>query len=149
MKKSEENKIINQALKIMESRVKTTDQSIGGATESKRYCRLKIGANERETFMVVFLNCQNKVIKPEILFQGTVDSAAVYPREVVKAALKVNASSVILSHNHPSGNVNPSFSDKQITKVLIDALDILDIKVLDHIIVSSQDWFSFAEKGMI
>jgi DNA repair protein RadC len=113
--------------------------------------RLQIGADvcEREHFVVVFANTRNEVIAVETLFQGTIDGAAVYPREVVKAALKHNASAVVLGHNHPSGNANPSSADERITQTLLRALQLIDVRVLDHIIVTPETHVSFGERGLL
>src|SRR5690606_39095792 len=99
------------------------------------FLRMKLAHQEREVFAVIFLDARHKLICYEELFFGTIDAAAVYPREVVKAALKINASAAIFAHNHPSGYAEPSLSDKQITKQLIDALKLVDIRVLDHVVV--------------
>ena len=106
---------------------------------------------EREVFAILFLDSQHRVIKFEELFQGTLDAASVYPREVVKAALACNAAAVILAHNHPSGDTTPSREDKEITRRLKEAGEILGIKVLDHIIVDTDSGssFSFVESGLL
>jgi DNA repair protein RadC len=83
------------------------------------------------------------------LFRGTIDKAAIYPREIVKATLEFNAAAVILAHNHPSGNCEPSAADRQITKRISDALGLIDVKVLDHVIVGGGDSCSFAQRGLI
>ncbi len=92
---------------------------------------------------------QGRVISVDELFYGTIDGAAVYPREVAKSALANNAAAVCFGHNHPSGAVSPSEADKRITKRLQDALSMLDIRVLDHIIVSPKESYSFAEHGLM
>lgn len=103
---------------------------------------------EREVFGVLFLNNQHQLIEFEVLFYGTVDSASVYPREVVKRALLWNASAVIFCHNHPSGTAEPSQADRRITRKLCDALALMDVRVLDHFVVGS-DVVSFAERGWL
>jgi DNA repair protein RadC len=104
---------------------------------------------QQEVFMVLYLDSQNRLVKDEILFYGTINSASVYPREVVKAALKNNAAAVIFAHNHPSGIAEPSQADKLITNKLQQALQLVDISVLDHIIVGGETCVSFAERGLI
>jgi DNA repair protein RadC len=96
----------------------------------------------------MFLDNQHHLISFEELFFGTIDSASVYPREVVKAALKTNAAAVIFAHNHPSGDATPSQADKRITQRLKDALALVDIRVLDHIVIGDSA-VSFAERGLL
>lgn len=113
------------------------------------YLRSILMGLEREAFAVVFLNNQNKVIKYEELFYGTVDSASVFPRIILQRALKINACSILISHNHPSGNLEPSKADLAITHRIQQALAIVDIPLLDHIIVSKAGAMSFARKGLL
>ncbi|MCK4963823.1 MAG: DNA repair protein RadC, partial [Dehalococcoidia bacterium] len=102
-----------------------------------------------EVFKVIFLDVQNQVIEVEDLFEGTLTASSVYPREVMKSAIKHNAASLIFAHNHPSGNPAPSESDKEITRDLILAANIMQIEVLDHIIIGENKYFSFADEGLI
>lgn len=103
-----------------------------------------------ERFSVLFLDSNHGVICFETMFSGTLNQTSVYPREIVRAALKHNASAVILSHNHPSGNPEPSSADEKLTQILKDALRTVDVRVLDHIVVTpSGKSISFAERGMI
>lgn len=104
---------------------------------------------KKEKFKVLFLNSQNQVIEVEDLFEGTLAASSVYPREIIESALKSNAASLIFAHNHPSGNPEPSGSDKEITRDLVFAGSIMQIKVLDHIIVGENKYFSFADEGLI
>ncbi len=101
----------------------------------------------REAFFVLFLDNQHRVIESEILFEGTIDSASVYPREVVKRALFYNSAAIILAHNHPSGVAEPSLSDRRITQRICDALSLVDIRVLDHFVIGDGEIVSFAERG--
>lgn len=110
--------------------------------------RFKIGGSEREVFAVMLLDNQHRLIEFKELFQGTIDAASVYPREVVKTALKANAAAVIFAHNHPSGDPEPSQADRRITTRLQDALALIDVRVLDHIVVGEQ-CTSFAERGWL
>ena len=104
---------------------------------------------KREKFKVIFLDAKNQIIEEKTLFEGTVDSSVVYPREIIKLALKLGASSLIFVHNHPSGDPEPSTSDKEITKELVFAAQMMQIRVLDHIIIGNNRYFSFADKGLI
>lgn len=104
---------------------------------------------KKETFKVMFLNTQNQIINVEDLFEGTLNASAVYPREIIAQAIKHNAASLIFAHNHPSGNPEPSDNDKQITRDLVFAGNIMQIKVLDHIIIGDNRYFSFADEKLI
>ena len=104
---------------------------------------------EREVFAILFLDSQHRVIKFEELFQGTLDAASVYPREVVKAALACNAAAVILVHNHPSGLPEPSRADRTLTETLRAALSTVEIRVLDHLVIGTEGRVSMAERGWL
>jgi DNA repair protein RadC len=125
----------------------------GTALESPRavhdYLTMKLADRGHEIFAVLFLDNRHRLIAVEELFRGTLDGATVHPREVVKEALAHNAAAVIFSHNHPSGVAEPSQADELITRRLKDALAIVDIRVLDHIIVAGGDCISFAERGLL
>ena len=113
------------------------------------WLRLSLGPREHETFCVLFLDNQNRLIASEDMFRGTLTEARVYPREVLKQALAYNAAAVILAHNHPSGVADPSAADRQLTRQLTEALSLVDIRVLDHFIVTSHGIASFAEAGWL
>ncbi|MGW7677819.1 DNA repair protein RadC [Shewanella sp. S23-S33] len=115
---------------------------------TKDYLTYKLGGYEREVFAVMLLDNQHQLLEFKELFFGTLDAASVYPREVVKAVLAVNAAAVIFAHNHPSGESEPSTADKNITKRLTDALALIDVRVLDHIVVGRLP-VSFAERGLL
>jgi len=119
------------------------------AVEVKTYLLSKYGDLEREQFGVLFLDAQHQLIADEVLFQGTLAAAAVYPREIVKRALALNAASLILAHNHPSGLTEPSDADIRMTTQIIAASELVDLKVLDHIVVGKGSATSFAERGLI
>ncbi|MBW2040014.1 MAG: DNA repair protein RadC [Deltaproteobacteria bacterium] len=104
---------------------------------------------KKEVVKVIFLDGKNKIIDIEDLFEGTLNTSAIYPREVMKSAIKNNALSLIFVHNHPSGDPEPSASDKDITKQLVFAGNLMQIKVLDHIIIGNNKYFSFADEGLI
>ena len=125
-----------------------------GATMSssdavKDHLRLELGVLEHEVFCVLFLDAQHRIIALKQMFRGTVSQTSVYPREVVKEALSVNAAAVILAHNHPSGSVEPSRADEFLTQTLKTALALVDVRVLDHLVVAGADVCSFAERGLV
>lgn len=114
------------------------------------YLRLTMGHLEHEVFTVIFLDSQNRLIESCEMFRGTLNQASVYPREVVKKAMQVNACAVILVHNHPSGLTTPSDADRSLTKTLKKSLALVDVRVLDHFIVGATSTpFSFAERGLL
>ncbi|EJY4612585.1 DNA repair protein RadC [Vibrio vulnificus] len=142
-----EHQILEKAVEILESRLVSGDV-FTRPMDTKTFLRCKLGEYEREVFGVMLLNNQHQLIEFNELFFGTVDSASVYPREVVKLVLERNASAVIFAHNHPSGDATPSQADRRITERLKDALALVDVRVLDHIVVGS-DCVSFAERGWL
>jgi len=144
-----ENDVISNALLILEKRLKEPEAQFTCSNDTKSYLKLKFGELEHETFSLLLLNNQNGLISCQELFRGTIDGAAVYPREVVKVTLAFNAAAVIFTHNHPSGQVQPSAADKAITSRLKSALETVDIRVLDHVIVGGRQTFSFAEHGLL
>ncbi len=113
------------------------------------YLRVSMGSLDREVFRVVYLDTQNRPVTVEELFRGTLNSSVVYPREILKGAIKHNAAAVILAHNHPSGCVDPSPDDRRITSELVLAASYVDLVVLDHIVVGASTHFSFADHGLI
>lgn len=116
---------------------------------TQRYLLSQLRDRGHEVFACLFLDNQHRVIRYQELFHGTLDGAAVYPREVVKQALALNAAAVILAHNHPSGIAEPSQSDKAITRRLQEAMGLMDIRVLDHLVIGDGYCVSFAERGWI
>ena len=123
--------------------------SLSSPTAVSDYLRLFLGGQEYESFVALWLDAQNRLIAGIELFRGTVTQTSVYPREVVKAGLRLNASAVILAHNHPSGHPEPSRADELLTSELKNALALVDIRVLDHFIVADTAVMSFAERGLI
>ncbi|MCB1709937.1 MAG: DNA repair protein RadC [Halioglobus sp.] len=117
--------------------------------ETARFLQYHLGTHDREVFCCVFLDSQHQVLCCEDLFFGTLDGAAVYPREVAIRALQYRAAAVILAHNHPSGVAEPSSADRRITERLCAALGLLDIRVLDHVIIGRGREFSFAREGLL
>ncbi|WP_386687806.1 DNA repair protein RadC [Lonepinella sp. MS14437] len=113
------------------------------------YLQAEMEHYEREVFLVLFLDNQHRLIKQEDMFLGSVNSASIHPREIIKTALYCNAVALILAHNHPSGLANPSESDKLITKKIKQAAELMDIRVLDHFIIGKGCYFSFAENACL
>ena len=113
------------------------------------YLRLALGSRPHEVFLVLFLDAQHRVLRDAELFRGTLTQTSVYPREVVKAALAANAAAVIFAHNHPSGAAQPSQADELLTRQLKEALALVEVRVLDHFIVTGSQALSFAERGLL
>jgi len=142
--------IIDQAKQILQAMIRRPEQRVFTDPSSvKTFLHLALSTKEREIFAVLFLNNRHRLIQYEEMFFGTIDGASVHPREVVKAALTHNAAAVILAHNHPSGDADPSEADRRITERLRDALALVDVRVLDHLVVGSDECISFAERGLI
>lgn len=113
------------------------------------YLRVYFANQEYESFMALYLDARNRLIEAEELFRGTLTQTSVYPREVVKGALRHNAAAAILAHNHPSGVAEPSGADETLTQALKAALALVDVRVLDHFIIAGADSLSFAERGLL
>lgn len=113
------------------------------------HCRLLIGKNPKENFMVFYLNNQNELIDEDIFDYGTVDEISIYPREIAKRALFLNATALILAHNHPGGSCKASKADIEVTNNLINTLKNFDINIHDHVILTEKKYFSFKEEGLI
>ena len=143
------SQIIRRALKILESRMTYQTDFFTSPKDTKDYLRLKLGGKEREVFAVLYLSNRNQLISYEELFLGTIDGATVHVREIVKLGLSLNAAAIICAHNHPSGVCEPSHADEMITKRVKDACALMEIRVLDHLIVSGTDAVSLAERGLI
>jgi len=118
-------------------------------SEVKDYLKAKLAGYEREVFAVMLMDTRHCLIEYVELFHGTIDQATVYPREVVKLAMQHNAAAVIVSHNHPSGNPEPSRADEVLTTRLKEALALVDVRVLDHIVVAGNAATSLAERGLL
>ena len=125
------------------------DEVLTSPAQTRRFLQYHLGARDREVFSCLFLDSQHRLLRCEDLFLGTLDGAAVYPREVAVHALRYRAAAVILAHNHPSGVAEPSAADRRITERLCAALALLDVRVLDHLIIGRGPAFSFAEQGLI
>ncbi len=123
--------------------------SLSSPQAVKDYLRLSLGNLQHEVFVVLFMDARNRLLAADQMFQGTLTQTSVYPREVVKRALTHNAAAVILAHNHPSGASEPSQADRYLTESLKQALALVDVQVLDHIIVAGRSAHSFAERGLL
>jgi len=123
--------------------------SLSSPHQVRDYLRLTLNGLSYEVFSVLFLDAQNRLIRADEMFRGTLAQTSVYPREVVKMALQCNAAAVIFAHNHPSGVAEPSRADELLTHSLKQALGLVDVKVLDHFIVAGNEILSFAERGLI
>lgn len=147
----QEQAVIDQALTILSSRLstRTTSTLLTSPEDAINFLTLKLADEEREVFAVMFLNVRHQLIEYREMFFGTIDSASVHPREVAKAALQTNAAAVIIAHNHPSGVAEPSHADTRITNKLTDALALLDIRLLDHIVIGGMTHVSFADRGLL
>jgi DNA repair protein RadC len=143
-----EDETITLALSILAGRLREPGEAMSNPETVKNFLRLKLQEREHEIFACLFLDNRHRLIEYKELFRGTIDGASVYPREVVKEALSVNAAAVILAHNHPSGLAEPSQADIRITRRLTNALGLIDIRVLDHVVVGHER-VSMAERGVI
>jgi DNA repair protein RadC len=145
-----EDEIIEKALKILELRLyRGNADTLNSPDVVRDFLKVRLCQLEHEEFHCTWLDAQHQVISHDTMFIGTLTQASVYPREVVKAALKHNAAAVIFAHNHPSGVAEPSQSDHMMTDELKRALSLVDVRVLDHFIIARESTLSFAERGMI
>ena len=143
-----QDQIIQRALRILSERIRT-GTALNSPSAVREYLRLSLAGREHEVFICLFLDAQNRVIEVNEMFRGTLTQTSVYPREVVKAALKCNAGAVVFAHNHPSGVAEPSHADEMLTSSLKQALALVDVRVLDHFIVAGAGVLSFAERGLL
>ena len=141
-----ENDILTMAKQLSRKRL-SKGRPLESPSVVKEHLRALIHDYEHEVFGVLLLNTKHKIIGFHELFRGTIDSASVYPREVVKLALEHNAAAMIVTHNHPSGDPSPSKADINLTTRLKEALALVDVRVLDHIIVGTDDCYSLVENG--
>lgn len=140
---------LRRALNILERQLREPGMAFTSTSATRDWLRLQLAGEEREVFMVLFLDNQNRLIAHAILFTGTVSHTEVHPREVVKAALKHNAAAVIVAHNHPSGLAEPSQADRSLTERLKQAMELIEIRLLDHLVVGGMEITSFAERGWL
>ena len=135
---------IKRALTLLDRHLRETGVGFTSTQAARDWLKLKMAGLEREEFMVLYLNQQNQLIAYETLFAGSISSTEVHPREVVKRALYFNAAAVILAHNHPSGDTTPSQADKALTQRLVQALQLVDIRVPDHVSIRPPAFFDTA-----
>jgi DNA repair protein RadC len=147
-KRSEIMAVLELARRALTAQLK--QQTLFDSPEAVRdYLQLQLGSRPHEIFAVMFLDSQHRLIVLEELFRGTLTQTSVYPREVVVRALALNAASVVLAHNHPSGTAQPSRADEALTQTLKAALALVDVRVLDHFVVTSTEAVSMAERGLL
>jgi DNA repair protein RadC len=139
--------VIDRARTLLDEQIRT--EAITSPDQAKDWFMVRLAPLDYEVFGCLLLDSQNRVIEWLELFRGTLTQAAVFPREVIKAVLEHNAAAVMFSHNHPSGMAEPSEADKRLTSRLKQALKLIDVRVLDHLIVAGGQSYSFAEHGLI
>lgn len=142
------DQIINKAREILTQRLYHSE-SLLSPKDTESFLALKLGEREQEVFSVIFLNSQYQVIQYQEMFFGTIRETSVYPREIARKALKLNASAIICSHNHPSGNPEPSQADRTITDRIREVMGLVEVQLLDHIVVGGGKTISFAERGWL
>lgn len=140
--------VVEIARRVLAEELKSRDV-LTSPDRVKAFLRLSLQHLDREVFVAIYLDAQNRVLLVEELFRGTLTQTSVYPREVVKGALMRNAAAVIFAHNHPSGVAEPSHADEALTRALKSALALVDIAVLDHMVIGQGDVVSFAERGLL
>lgn len=141
---------ILRAMTILRERLREPGEVMASPGQVRAFLMLHLAELEHETFMVLFLDAQHRLIEARELFRGTLTQTSVYPREVVRAALAANAAAVIFAHNHPSGCAEPSNADEMLTRTLKQALALVDVRVNDHFIVAGRvPPLSFAERGLL
>ncbi|CQD81005.1 RadC family DNA repair protein [Yersinia intermedia] len=144
-----QQRVIQIALTLLEKQMKQKPVSFNSSAETLQYLRLQMEQLEREVFMVLYLDTQHRFIASETTSLGTINATSVYPREIIKIALGHNAAAVVFAHNHPSGSAEPSGADRAVTERLIEALSLVDIRVLDHVVIGHGESISFAERGWL
>lgn len=143
-----EQRVIRRAMRLLEKYQRQPSVSFTSTSLSKTWLQMQMAHQEREVFIVMYLDNQHCLLERETLFTGTLSHTEVHPREVVRSALKHNAAAVILAHNHPSGTTEISQQDKHITQRIMKALALVEVRVLDHLVVGNEV-VSFAELGLL
>lgn len=145
----EQAELIQQAVACLEQQYWVQKVALDSPQASRDYLKLRLDGLPQEIFACLFLDNRHRVLAYEELFQGTLDGASVHPREVVRRVLETNAAGVIFAHNHPSGMTEPSQADIQITQRLKEALALIEVRVLDHLVIGEGEGVSFAERGLL
>ena len=140
---------IEKAIAILGARLRVPGACFDSPSKVKTYLVMHLAERRREAFAVLFLDAASRLIAFEVMFEGTLTQAAVYPREVLRRALELDAAAVIFAHNHPSGSPEPSRADEALTAAVRDALAVVDVRTLDHIIVAGIETVSFLERGLL
>lgn len=148
MQQSELN-VIQQALAILDSHLKTKGVALQDPDAVRAFLRLELEREESEVFAVLYLDTQHRALKFVRMFKGTIDGATVHAREVIKTGLALNAAAAIICHNHPSGDSTPSNADRHMTNRLKEGLELVDIRLIDHMVIGHGEITSFAEMGWI
>ena len=143
-----EDAILGQAEAILRKRLNRQGK-IDRPDDASHFLRMRLAHLDHEEFHVVFLDTRHRIIAVEAMFRGTIDGAEVHPREVVRAELRHNAAAIIVSHNHPSGDPTPSAADRAVTARLKQALELVELRLLDHIVVSADGCVSLAARGWV
>ncbi|UYW72759.1 DNA repair protein RadC [Pseudocitrobacter faecalis] len=144
-----EQRIIRRAMRLLEKYQRQPAEQFLSASCTKSWLQLYLARQEREVFVVLYLDNQHRLLEHETLFLGTISHTEIHPREIVKSALHHNAAAVIIAHNHPSGITDASEADKRITSRIVNALDLIEVRVLDHFIIGNGEVLSFAEQGWL
>lgn len=140
---------IRTAMTLLECQLREPGAAFTSSSSVRDWLRLQLASLDREAFTVLWLDNQHRLIDHDTLFLGTINSITIHPREVVKSGLKNNAAAALLAHNHPSGEAEPSHADRLITERLKQTLELIDIRLLDHLVVGGMDIVSFAERGWL
>ena len=145
----EQTRLIEQAETLMRSRIRADAQQLSDPSAAGNMFRYRLASHDREVFSVAFLDTRHKVIAVEDMFTGTLDGAEVHPREIAKRALTLNAAAIICAHNHPSNSGEPSGADRAVTARLKQSLALVDVRLLDHFVVTADGYTSMAARGWI
>lgn len=141
--------VMELARRYLEDLMKRETSALGSSNKMRKYLMYKLGDSPNEKFACIFMDNKLRVLEYREMFNGTVDSAPIYPREIVKQALSVNAVNLVVAHNHPSGVTEPSYADKYSTELIKSACEIMGIRLIDHYIISGNKVLSFTEEGLL
>ncbi|EDX5081676.1 DNA repair protein RadC [Salmonella enterica] len=144
-----EQRVIRRAMRLLEKYQREPGEQFLATSLTKTWLQLHLARQEREVFVVLYLDNQHRLLEHETLFLGTISHTEVHPREIVKSALRHNAAAMIIAHNHPSGMTEPSKADRTITHQIVNALNLVEVRVLDHFIIGDGNTLSFAEMGWL